>query len=1166
MFLFISSLLLTSVSWAQEDLDQEEVAKSFEELGFVPPFRVTVFRDRADSGDCDPVAARFGKCIELVDFYQPVPVWFWADEYDLLSDDEKLASNVETEKKRMLYEYPNYKDWISVTDEKEKNKLRRSDKATQRLVSELYAETWENIVFQWKEADDAAANAMEQNGFKVLPSPEEQWGYQFYPKRGVISTPNLEYYLSASDWFQNTKGEKSSDLTDLQNKSAFFPRVKQAFPEGYIARPISSVLLAGRFAERLGYKNRVYDYNLMDADPNISGPFFEQIYPYQTIYKTDDMTYIPLTDFRYPSSSAKMSGASTKEFILVAGLEGAENEASVQFDKFYHLITSQILQFAMQDYTDNHMRIMGALTLMRSPPSSLEEATGISRNLNASAQGQTDSKDVLEKSVNDEAYSVPGGFKLNYGKIPDILIVQWLQQLSSTVPLGSEFYFNLTVQAESAFHQLLKSSRPTLLTGVAQEELVKWIEENAGTGVDGNIILKPLRQMALQEIMSSLPELTRDKEETWLMLDHFNYSVISQLDNTVGIRISPSEITDLVAGQWEGVLSSHYYQTKKISQGLGAVDPTAVCTTEDRREALVEPTIGAIYVDQLFAGEDSKLKPKLTGDDLLWAARKDLPIFMFDNPSASRPSIERLVGLPDGEALYRARWTLWSGWHLLWGVEEIDGEHRLNLKTAALCENIVLSPPDLVPTVIRAGLLEDDFYPTTPPKYSDNAEGAPEKKRRKREKKDVKPGDLKTGINKTVSKAKNTDVKAERVGEAIKDPSAINVVTAGNIDLSKVEFAKKPKELPVSIDTRESVDYIKGIVHRPLRNISKADRGLLMLVEDIDQPAKFSILGDTFAHTPYSRSHELTSGFQHVQGAAWGLYFPMLLDDEVVRASPNYVPRANYQIGATVPNWKRKSTADTSFVGDIGIFPSRVTHYSCDSEINQLNLGSTEVCDENTEYIVKTDGIFIGGSSFRTKWFRDDPHLAYELGLSMQLDILHGGKSWFHSEELPDLSIIEDRFNGKVIAEQQLYPTYSVAFRPQTGASFGIRHLVDPMPLSRALRSKTTWGATNSSGSAAVGRMEWGIRGAFLVGPSFNGLEGSLVAETWATGLLRSKNSDWAYFSPYHPILHGGPFVQYKRGGVLIPAEEAKMFNMMYSETVVIGWRTQFRTREDRPE
>ena len=50
------------------------------------------------------------------------------------------------------------------------------------------------------------------------------------------------------------------------------------------------------------------------------------------------------------------------------------------------------------------------------------------------------------------------------------------------------------------------------------------------------------------------------------------------------------------------------------------------------------------------------------------------------------------------------------------------------------------------------------------------------------------------------------------------------------------------------------------------------------------------------------------------------------------------------------------------------------------------------------------------------------------------------------------------------------------------------------MPLSRGLRSKSTWGGMSPSGSTYLNRMEWGMRGAFLVGPSFNGIEGTLVA------------------------------------------------------------------------
>ena len=118
-----------------------------------------------------------------------------------------------------------------------------------------------------------------------------------------------------------------------------------------------------------------------------------------------------------------------------------------------------------------------------------------------------------------------------------------------------------------------------------------------------------------------------------------------------------------------------------------------------------------------------------------------------------------------------------------------------------------------------------------------------------------------------------------------------------------------------------------------------------------------------------------------------------------------------------------------------------------------------------------------------------------------------------------------------------------------------ISHSPDPMPLSRSLRTKSTWGAMAPSGSTHLNRMEWGLRGAFLVGPSFNGLEGTLVAEAWGANLLRNSRSDWANFSPYHPIFNGGVFVRYQRGGVLVPSEEDRVFNLL-SDTYLIGWRT----------
>ena len=132
-----------------------------------------------------------------------------------------------------------------------------------------------------------------------------------------------------------------------------------------------------------------------------------------------------------------------------------------------------------------------------------------------------------------------------------------------------------------------------------------------------------------------------------------------------------------------------------------------------------------------------------------------------------------------------------------------------------------------------------------------------------------------------------------------------------------------------------------------------------------------------------------------------------------------------------------------------------------------------------------------------TKWFRDDPRLAYEVGLEVHMDVLHAGSSWFNQQgNSNDISAIADRLNGQPVQSntyEEITPSYSWSIRPQTGASFGIRHVPDSGPLKRSFRSKSTWGAMGPSGSAIVRRSEWGVRGAMLVGPSFNGLEATLV-------------------------------------------------------------------------
>ena len=331
----------------------------------------------------------------------------------------------------------------------------------------------------------------------------------------------------------------------VEPPESLFRLVKYALPENNISEPIASVMLAGRFALRLGFNNRSHDYDMMDGDPKSSGPFFEQLYPYQTIYEADNQEYIPLYNFK----SQKITlGKASKSPMNVTSLEEAYGKAVTEFGQFYRLVATQVLQFSMQDYTINHMRILASLTNMRTPPGSLAEATGISRNLNASAQGMTDDRGLQESRIDEreeDSVGIPEGFRLNYQRLPDIIVVEWLQKLEGSYPPPPNLYYDITQEAQYMFGELLSSRRPTILESLSDKALKDWVSANAGVGVELEVLLKPLRQLSLEMMMETLSERDRDIEQTWLLLDHVNYSIASNLDDQVGIKISPSDFSSL---------------------------------------------------------------------------------------------------------------------------------------------------------------------------------------------------------------------------------------------------------------------------------------------------------------------------------------------------------------------------------------------------------------------------------------------------------------------------------------------------------------------------------------------------------------------------------------------------------------------------------------------
>ncbi|MEL6348585.1 MAG: hypothetical protein AAFV53_36110, partial [Myxococcota bacterium] len=89
----------------------------------------------------------------------------------------------------------------------------------------------------------------------------------------------------------------------------------------------------------------------------------------------------------------------------------------------------------------------------------------------------------------------------------------------------------------------------------------------------------------------------------------------------------------------------------------------------------------------------------------------------------------------------------------------------------------------------------------------------------------------------------------------------------------------------------------------------------------------------------------------------------------------------------------------------------------------------------------------------------------------------------------------------------------------------------------------------------------------FLVGPGYNGMEGTLLGEVWVGPSIRRRFSPWSSFTPYHPILLGNFFVRGQYGFTLIgDSDETRFLDLVDSYTLITGIRVNFRLKEPLPD
>lgn len=1100
------------------ELDEREANKNR-----VPRAAAVGFEDADDGLNCDPVAARFGECIEYVDFMDSEHAWDVGTPRPPLrrSDAEALKKAEESD--------PELKQ-ERVSEQQARNK------ATWHNTSELYAQAWEDIAYRWGVDGDISSTTLDGVGFTALPTSGASWDATTPRAGGVQSLPDETWWLPRDYWMYSLDYNPEAPP---EGPAPVFSSVRYNTDED--AHQPDVVVMRGRFAVRLGSDGELYDYEVMAGDPKHSGPFYEQMYPYESPgdYKLDQagliVSAISKKDEETPRT--ELVDLRAKDFrVETAGVptfSELESYAGREFRSFSRLLQVQIAQFALEEYTSNHIRVLTALAAMIYPPGNDRVKGRSATRLNPGSRGETDTTEDIAASLGNPLYSVRGGFDIKYTSLPDNLVDEYLRKMVRQVHPDAEFMQDVvlyTVQdAPAAFDTL-----PPPPESVLPEDLFAWVDTHA-TGSQKDVVYPIVKRTALSMMIWALTAEERDQKESWLLLDHVTQSIASVFDATGGLRVTPNDLVGSSSGQWENSLGAHGYRSTLMTQGLGAVDPTAVCATGEGVVAQDEAAFGAIYVDFLvdapaWLGDENRDGLVEAPGKVLWEVREDVPFVMMDDPTETRPKVEQLVLMPGDRALYRVRWWVWTGWHIMWTVDELASvdDHgsgvTMSFETAALCEDTVMAPRHLVPTLVRAGMLQREFYPSQP-----------------------------------ITKLKGWD----------KVESWPRIVGAPLLWLRNPQEREAAKERRAARKPPAGVhEYLASISRDPVQQLAASNGSMLLFVFDSSAPEPgLKRLRDLRPRTPYARKRRRALGAGGIVTTAAWAWFVNAEEGEDFGPTifPAYDETESVEARVTAPRWSRVKTNDVTIAGGVATIPVRQVNYQCTDKLSDFDV--VALCDyadvEGTDPELRSlysSGLSVDVGTYVTRWWQHDYRFAWELGAEVHLDMTTPGTYWLKGvDSAPP-------FNGTAPTSQT--PTYAFTIRPQVGPMVGLRYGPDPRPLHRVSQSAIPWGSDRADGTTDVGRYQYGLRAGALIGPGYNGMEYTIASEAWLNWMVRSKKGPYATFTPYHPGFVMGTYVRYQYGGLLKEGggDVQRYYLLDSSHTVLVGVRMQYRVRRNQNE
>ncbi|HMV65559.1 MAG TPA: hypothetical protein PKA64_01820 [Myxococcota bacterium] len=1155
--------------------------------------------------DCDPKVARYGRCVEDVRFMDMRPAW-----------DPEL----------------------------EPNELQRAEWEN---TSRLYAQMWEDISYRFTIDSDPITEALRTKGVVRLPAAKQQWEASTRdpsdPDRSIYALPRSSSWLGVTSWvdpraWMDPNSLQATDL--LVPGDSFFPMVRFRKAAGLMAsRPM--ILLRGRFAERMAADGKRHPYDIMDADPEASAPLFEQMYPYARAFSDEEgggrfgeeeRSQIPLDIFRVDDSLKKRpahpddlvqarANAFPTSLVDGDGMDAYTHMqvfAKDQFDRFYDLIGTQILRFAREEYTPTHIRVLTALMAIESPPASLTDGFVAVDDVVAASRGQMDTVDPSITGFRGFTSS-RDGFAINSVALPEELVERHLADMDEWQHPSDEFLDLLFValveelrdhlrndiintydanperRSQKARHLDRTSMLPWVRSNMSQwrirstdtRTITAWVTQNSFEG-HSPIVSRFFKRVALDLALSRLEPIKREELETRILLDHLNYDVKRTFGGPQAPAATPGAVEGRSTDAWLGVLGSHGMYPASMPDRQGVVNPLAICTLADRLDALDEPAFKRIMVDELVVAPAALA----TVDELLWSVREELPFIMLDDPKKNAPSITRLVSLPGDRAVYRIRWEVWAGWHLLWSVEPLGtsktAPRRMALRTAAFCEDTVLSGPNLVPSLLRAAMLDGEFRPPVPVLDV----GKTQKPRKKKSN-----DQLKVDVDNTIEDVGDDKAAVETALDAAKgDAEAIVETTRAVIGgLSYVPpSSKKLRGVNTEPVKAEAVLYVRDLFQRPLREL--ASKGpLLVMVFDHGQAGERQHIWDYKPRTPYAQAQTKfmvedeaiptrKDRLRWVRTAAWSTsILPPEAPNPSINVSPAYLPTELLGTKELKQQWTRRKTSEWHFGGGAGFMPYHYARYGCaDTASDEIRRWGASVADCSapallgsnagsyvaTPIVAEREGIELDLFGLNSQWIIADQRIGIEFGPAVKLDIFPEGRSLFYDGDRNPYGITylqDDDVTGATAGDDISKPTsYGLNLRFAGGIMAGVRLAPDPLHLWRSSSRRYPWGAPLPDGSSSLGRMQYGFLGGLMLGGTFDGLELLTSAEAWVAWSARSRLGPQASFTPYHPTIFVGPFI---RGQVGVPLSRnpSRYYWLDYDASIVLGVRAQFRLAQ-QPE